>query len=919
VRIFLFGGVRVTTEDGEPLYLDQARSQAVLAALALAPGVAVPVSRLIELVWGDEPPRTEKVLQWHIAQLRKAIGAEAIVRTGSAYRLDVGPDAVDVARFQRRLRDGDVSAALAEWTGPPLAGVDAPGLAATIAGLTEQWFGAVEVDLARRVDAEPAAAIGPLTELGEQHPYREELWALLMTALYRVGRQADALATYHRARDLLRENLGVEPGPRLRELEARILDQSLPMGTAQAPQWMPQRAVRLLGRDDDLDAVARALATSPMVTLVGPGGIGKTRLALAAASRQGEGGWWVDLAEVASPDDVVRVAAETLGVTPRPGTTLTQSIVAQLRHRAALVVLDNCEHVLVPAAELAAAIAEGCAQLRLLATSRERLGVPGEQVVAVGPLPVDAAVELFHDRAVAVDATYDPIAYPGDVDELCRRLDRIPLAIELAAARSRAYRPPDLLAHLDPTGAQRGGAPRHRTLRSTMQWSYDLLAPSERTVFEAVSVFSGPFPASAAAVVSDSTVDDDLVALVERSMLDVAFDPARGRRFRLLETVRQFAAEVLEDHGRTELVARRHARWCLAEVSAIGQLLRGPDEGAGVARLADLRPNLRTAVRWACGTGDAALADALVRPVTTELTLRAAREVGDWAEEVLAVVPADQADRRAFWLLWVAERYVQAGDPAGYGRVVQRYREPDRALSRYARAYATGDGAALWESLPAAVAELRAQDEEFLAAFVELNSAGTLLGAGRFAEVDAIARSLADRYGAQGPPTALHWTLQTLAYSASFQGRPAQAEAYFDEAAAIDLPEGALSANKVVQARSAFRRGRHQEAFATLLSYVDEQVETGNMAAASVVGVEFVNMMAALDRRAEAAHMYGYLVTANEFGALAAQTLVAAAARKIAADAPDVPPARLDDRDALVYMRGVLADLTSAPIMSWPS
>jgi DNA-binding SARP family transcriptional activator len=226
VQIRLLGGVGATADGGDPVDVGPGRCQAVLAALALSPGTAVPVWRLVELVWGETAPRTaEKTLQSYVTRLRKALGPDSIVRSGAAYRLDIDADSVDVGRFQRHLDAGDVEAALMDWTGPPLAGLDAGGLAAPAARLVEQWLGAVEIDLERLVETNAPAAIGPLTELTTSHPFREGLWALLMTALYKVGRQAEALAAYRKAREHLVEELGVEPGPRLRELEMSILDQ----------------------------------------------------------------------------------------------------------------------------------------------------------------------------------------------------------------------------------------------------------------------------------------------------------------------------------------------------------------------------------------------------------------------------------------------------------------------------------------------------------------------------------------------------------------------------------------------------------------------------------------------------------------------------------------------------------------------
>jgi DNA-binding SARP family transcriptional activator len=618
VQIRLLGGVSAT-DDGDPVDVGPAKCQAVLGALALSAGSAVPVWRLVELVWGETAPRTaEKTLQSYITRLRKSLGAGSIVRSGGAYRLGVDADSVDVLRFQRHLDAGDVGAALAEWRGPPLAGLDAGGLAATVAGLVEQWLGAVEIDLERLVETDAPAAIGSLTELTATHPFREGLWALLMTALYKVGRQADALAAYRKAREHLVEQLGVEPGPRLRQLESLILDQDeqlnvrapstrassgVPTGTvtfgfcdiegsarlwathrqraAQAiarhdelvrsaaadhdghifttggdsfgvafhragdavawaiglqeavssepwPQGaeirlriglhtgeaeerggnyfgppvnaasriasaghggqslvsgvtaglldghelrdlgtfrleglladqrifqldngdhpplrtedsrrgnLPRRAGRLIGRDDDLEIIAKALANTPVVTLVGPGGIGKTRLALAAAGIAevdlSGGAWLVELADIASSADVPRAVADVLDVKERPGRSLTQSIVTALQSRRVLLLLDNCEHVVDGAADLARAIAEDCTDVHVLATSREGLGLASEQLIVVGPL--DAAgpgVELFNERAAAADRTFDPDASRDAVEEICRRLDGVPLARE---------------------------------------------------------------------------------------------------------------------------------------------------------------------------------------------------------------------------------------------------------------------------------------------------------------------------------------------------------------------------------------------------------------------------------------------------------------------------------------------------------
>ncbi|MEQ9336147.1 MAG: BTAD domain-containing putative transcriptional regulator, partial [Miltoncostaeaceae bacterium] len=371
VEIHLIGGVRAEGDDGRPLDVGPAKCQAVLAALALSAGSPVSVARLVELVWGVDPPRTaEKTLQTYVGRLRRGLRV-GIVRVGATYRLDIDPAAIDVLRFERRLDAGDIAGALAEWgDGEPLAGLGAEGLAPSAERLAERRLEAIEADLLRRADDDPAGVVGALTELTARNPYRERLWALLMTALYRSGRPADALAAFRRARSHMVDELGIEPGPRLRELEAMVLANDAGLGGVvvarrtrppevaedQMPALgdmprgnLPRRAERLIGRDEDLAAVATALAADPVVTLVGPGGIGKTRLAVAAA-RAAEpdmagGAWLVPLADISSADDVARAVADVLGIRENRGRALDRSVVAALEDRHALLLLDNCEHV----------------------------------------------------------------------------------------------------------------------------------------------------------------------------------------------------------------------------------------------------------------------------------------------------------------------------------------------------------------------------------------------------------------------------------------------------------------------------------------------------------------------------------------------------------------------------------------------
>ena len=377
-----------------------------------------------------------------------------------------------------------------------------------------------------------------------------------------------------------------------------------------------------------------------------------------------------------------------------PGRSLTQSVIAALQSRSALLVLDNCEHVIDGAAELVQAIAERCPNVRVLATSREALGVSGEQLITVGPLdPAGPAVELFNERAQAMSATFDAAASRSDVEEICRRLDGIPLAIELAAARTTTLAPSDLVDRLGHrlhllTGGRRTRPDRHRTLRATIQWSYDLLTPAQQTLFQRLSVFAGPFNLEGAGSVAAGDnldrvdIDDLLQDLVEKSMLTVMSGPF-GRLFRLLETMREFAAEQLAEAGSADLVAERHAHWCLQQVTDIHHLLVGPAEIEGVARLGQLWPNLRAAFDWACTPRTPQLAAALVRPVAAELNLRKQTEIRDWAERILAVTPPTDEDETAYWLVCATYGYKQNGDHQAYERLVHRYGKPDHPLVRY--------------------------------------------------------------------------------------------------------------------------------------------------------------------------------------------------------------------------------------------
>lgn len=633
----MFDGVRACDTAGESIDIGSAKCRAVFAVLALSAGKTVTVDRLVECVWGNEPPqKAEKTLQSYVSLLRSALDPHGVTirRVGTAYVLELDPAAVDVLRFEREIDCGNAEGALGEWTGLPLAGLDAPGLEPVIAGLLERWQSATHADLTKQIDeGRSHDTIGRLTELTAEHPFQEDWWELLMTALYRVGRQADALAAYADARRHLVDELGVEPGPRLRELEADILRQDSavepfrrthrpePVEAESAPSSyvgprrtnLPAARSGLIGREVALGEIRRTLADHRLVTITAGGGTGKTRLALAIGeaelSNHADGVWFADLTAVTAGDHVPTAIAGAVGLVLTRG-DVTGQVIDYLSDHDALVIIDNCEHLIVHCAEFAGQLLARSGRTKLLATSRELLDIDGEHTVRLPPLAVDdgasAATKLFIERARAVDSTFDPSASErAAIVELCRRLDGLPLAIELAAARSNVMTAAELLAgigdrfELLTTGRRRRSGP---TLEETLDWSYALLDPQEQEMFRSLGVFSGTFDLDAVASVSQHdwpTAIALLESLIAKSL--VVREQSDGpSRFRLLETTGAYAAEHLHRLNETERARDRHldhyVSVCIPLV--VGFLTNG----AGHGLISDVA-NVRAALHWAVARG----------------------------------------------------------------------------------------------------------------------------------------------------------------------------------------------------------------------------------------------------------------------------------------------------------------------------
>jgi predicted ATPase/DNA-binding SARP family transcriptional activator len=608
LELRLLGPVEAAV-DGCTLELGGPRQRALLALLALDPGRPVAADRLVEELWHGAPPAgAATTLRTYVSRLRRALGTDAVVARGGGYALARGD--ADAARFERLLAEGRAAlargaagaaaerlhAALAFWRGPALADArDADALAREAHRLDELRLDCVET----RVEAD--LALGRHAELvpelrvlvGEQ-PLRERLWRQLVLALYRAGRQAEALAAYREARELLDRELGLEPGEELRELERAVLRQDVDhVPPAETRHNLPAPTTSLVGRNAELAELARLLRAHRLVTVTGLGGSGKTRLALAAAGAQVEawrgGVWLVDLTAVADPQLVAGAVADALPLADRGGDTLPERV----RELELLLLLDNCEHLADACAELVASLLARCPNVRVLATSRVPLALPAEADYPLDPLPAATAAELFVERASAVRHGAD---WPrAEVEAICRDLDGLPLAIELAAARAKALSLADIAARLDDRfrflrAWRRVADPRHRTLETTMDWSYDLLGSEEQRLLRALSVFAGG--ADLAAVEAVCAADDEPLA----RLVDASLVRAESGRYRLLETVRRYAAAKLDD----DAVHRRHAEHYLRvaeganlSVEAVG---RGPQRPERV--LAE-QHNLRAALDWA--------------------------------------------------------------------------------------------------------------------------------------------------------------------------------------------------------------------------------------------------------------------------------------------------------------------------------
>ncbi|QXV60450.1 BTAD domain-containing putative transcriptional regulator [Amycolatopsis sp. TNS106] len=654
MRFGVLGATEVRRDDGAAVPIGGPRVRTLLALLALEAGRIVPAERLIDGLYGEQPPEgVANALQSQVSRLRGALKELAPVEFSPAgYRLVVDPDDVDVHRFERlategrrALTAGDAAKAaellrdaLALWRGPAFADItDAPFRDPQVARLNELKTSAIE----DRAEAElklgrHEGVLAQLREVVDEQPLRERLRALLIRALHAAGRQADALTAFEEARRVLADELGADPGPDLAAAHLAVLrGETPPVKTAPIETTaLPAQLTSFIGREGDLRHLLGRLESSRLVTLTGPGGAGKTRLAIETAAAVDLPAVFVELAPYTEDADVAHAVLTALGLRTVPLGTVTapvenaplERLIDALADRAVLLVLDNCEHLVEGAAKLAARLLGAAPALRVLATSREPLGITGEVVSPVPRLAVPppgtpparslefAAVRLFADRARAGDPgfTVDEDT-AGDVQRVCAALDGLPLAIELAAARVRTLPVGEIAARLGswPLGGKahlegddrfgllsrgsRVAESRHRTLRAVVEWSWDLLDEDERLLARRLTVFAGGTTlADAEAVCAVPDIAELLPSLVDRSLVE-----RTGNRYRMLETIRAFFAGKLAEAGETEHLRRAHAEHFLALAEKADPLLRTGEQLVWLDRLDAAYDDLLAALRWA--------------------------------------------------------------------------------------------------------------------------------------------------------------------------------------------------------------------------------------------------------------------------------------------------------------------------------
>lgn len=830
MRFRILGPTQVVLADGREVPVGGPRLRALLALLLLDAGRVVSAERLIDGLYGEHPPRgASNALQSQVSRLRQALpaGHDPVEFHPAGYRLAVDPDDVDAYRFERLARagrralvDGDwpraaavLREALELWRGPALAdAVGAAGAPAQAARLDELRLAAIE----DRVEADLAlgaqsALIAELRELVVAHPLRERSRGQLMRALAALGRPAEALAEFEDARHTLAEQLGVDPSAELAAVHLAVLRGE---ERAAAEQALPSQLTTFVGREEELKRVRALLGERRLVTLTGPGGAGKTRLAIEAAGRVDGDVRFVELAGLADGSDVPQAVLSALGLRDaglrapaEPGRQSTDRLVEALAERRLLLVLDNCEHVIADVARLAARLLGACPALRVLATSREPLGLAGEALCPLSGLtlpPPDASTENADDYAAvslfaqrAADVAPDFTVTEANVDvvlRICRTLDGLPLAIELAAARLRALPVAEVAARLDDrfrllSMGSRAASPRHRTLRAVVEWSWDLLDDAERRLARRLTVFAGGATLKAAGRVSGLPAAEFVDAL--SGLADKSFVELTGGRYRMLETVRAFCAERLAEAGEADQLRRAHTAYFLEFAWTASDHLRRAEQLHWLRRLDAERDNLHAALRRATAAGDAPDAAGLVAALSFYWWLRGMRgEAARLAANVLDLLGAEAPPglSEEFALCVYNSSLAGAGHLPSLGNQRSVIRSLDRAPRQpfllYLSGISTGPPSGGAEHVEELMRELRrlVGPDVWINALGAMGSGSALMWSGEWDRARSALATALDGFRSTGDRWGCMITLGALGELAAWQGDPETAGAHMDEA-----------------------------------------------------------------------------------------------------------------------------------------
>lgn len=712
--------------DGRVVHPGGPKQRALLCYLMLHAGEPIAIDSLVEAVWGeDAPDGAVRSLRTYVSNLRRLLGSSAELKAGQGtYRLDLRSVETDIDEFRAAtnqaadLPDPEARAlryraALDLWRGRFLADLDHPWLQAEATSLDWEHRSAVTAWAEATIaGGHPAEAVSVMERAVAEAPQDEHACGLLMRALYGSGRQADALAAYRRLRDGLARELGIEPGPEIRNIEEQILLHDVAMD-GRGTEWLPAPSSDLVGRSVEIEGLLALIGQVRLLTLTGPGGVGKTRLAMELGRRViGHGDqsvFFADLSTVFDESAVDAVLAASAGVQPHPDSGLRASLIAYLRPRKALFIVDNCEHLATVVARLLASLVRSCPDITVVATSRAPLHVDGEHewrtpALQLPDRPDMSVTELCRWPSVELLARRAPNSFRitddnrVDVAELCRHLDGLPLALELAAARLGTMTPGEVIATLGSSLRKAyshvSDDARHGTLNATVDWSYQLLDGEARQLLDRLGVMSGRFLLDDARAVcmteplASTTARERLSVLVDQSLV-MAETSGTHTRYRLLETIRRFALDRLGDDGPG--LRERHARHFARVSEAQGARLLGPEEQDAAAELSFAYDNLRSAVTWAIAIGDADTVTRIVASIPDWGYWRSRYELGRWAQWAWETLTPEDPRWRAVCGCaargaWVGGRFddaVRFGEAGAgtSGKVVARCGHPDDVLA----------------------------------------------------------------------------------------------------------------------------------------------------------------------------------------------------------------------------------------------